>query len=92
MNLHVVGIDLGKTVFHLVGLDASGQMVVRKRCSLTQLLAFTAKLEVQLIGCQMGRTCSAVARAQILKGAVGSNTSPTVLLRSTRPSRGLRCS
>ncbi len=36
------GIDLGKTVFHLVGLDASGQMVVRKRCSRTQLLAFTA--------------------------------------------------
>ena len=46
----MLGIDLGKTVFHLVGLDASGQVVVRKRCSRTQLLAFTANLQVQLIG------------------------------------------
>src|SRR6202166_2368683 len=50
MKIHALGIDLGKTVFHLVGLDASGQVVVRKRCSRTQLLAFTANLEVQLIG------------------------------------------
>ena len=50
MKIHALGIDLGKTVFHLVGLDASGQVVVRKRCSRTQLLAFTANLQVGLIG------------------------------------------
>src|SRR5467141_3973653 len=50
MKIYALGIDLGKTVFHLVGLDASGQVVVRKRCSRTQLLAFTANLEVELIG------------------------------------------
>jgi transposase len=50
MKIHVLGIDLGKTVFHLVGLDQSGQVVVRKRCSRTQLLAFTSNLQVQLIG------------------------------------------
>ena len=50
MTLHVLGIDLGKTVFHLVGLDSSGRVVIRKRCSRTQLLAFTANLQVQLIG------------------------------------------
>jgi len=50
MKIYALGIDLGKTVFHLVGLDASGQVVVRKRCSRTQLLAFTANLQVQLIG------------------------------------------
>src|ERR1700757_4762265 len=50
MKIHALGIDLGKTVFHLVGLDASGQVVVRKRCSRTQLLTFTANLQVQLIG------------------------------------------
>ena len=32
MEIHVVGIDLGKTLFHLVGLDATGRVVVRKRC------------------------------------------------------------
>src|ERR1700674_6142491 len=50
MKLHVVGIDLGKTVFHLVGLDSAGRMVIRRRCSRTQLLAFTANLQGQLIG------------------------------------------
>jgi transposase len=50
MKIYALGIDLGKTVFHLVGLDASGRVVVRKRCSRTQLLAFTANLQVQLIG------------------------------------------
>ena len=37
MELHAIGIDLGKTLFHLVGLDSSGKVVVRKRCSRTQL-------------------------------------------------------
>ena len=26
MKLHVLGIDLGKTVFHLVGLDSTGRV------------------------------------------------------------------
>lgn len=50
MRLHVLGIDLGKTVFHLVGLDSTGRVAIRKRCSRTQLLAFTANLQVKLIG------------------------------------------
>jgi len=50
MKIHALGIDLGKTVFHLVGLDASGQVVIRKRCSRTQLLAFTTNVQAQLIG------------------------------------------
>jgi transposase len=50
MKIYALGIDLGKTVFHLVGLDSSGQVVVRKRCSRTQLLAFTGNLQVHLIG------------------------------------------
>jgi transposase len=50
MKLHALGIDLGKTVFHLVGLDSTGRVVIRKRCSRPQLLAFTANLQVQLIG------------------------------------------
>jgi hypothetical protein len=29
MKLHVVGIDLGKTVFHLVGLDSTGSPIIR---------------------------------------------------------------
>ena len=50
MDIHAIGIDLGKTMFHLVGVDSSGTVVVRKRCSRTQLLAYTANLRVHRIG------------------------------------------
>ena len=50
MELHTIGIDLGKTIFHLVGLNRRGEIVVRKKFSRTQLLHFTANLKVDLIG------------------------------------------
>jgi len=50
MELHTIGVDLGKTVFHLVGLNRLGEIVVRKKLSRPQLLRFTANLHVQLIG------------------------------------------
>jgi transposase len=50
MKLHVLGIDLGQTVFHLVGLDATGKAVIGKKCSRAQLLAFNANLQVELMG------------------------------------------
>ncbi len=50
MELHAIGIDLGKTVFHLVGLNLRGEVVVRKKFSRKQLLHFTANLQVELIG------------------------------------------
>ena len=50
MELHTIGIDLGKTVFHLVGLNLRGEVVVRKKFSRTQLLRFTANIHVAWIG------------------------------------------
>ena len=50
MNLHTIGIDLGKTVFHLVGLSHTGEVVVRKKFSRIQLLRFTANVQAHLIG------------------------------------------
>jgi len=50
MELHTIGIDLGKTVFHLVGLNLRGEVTVHKRFSRTQLLRFTANIHVELIG------------------------------------------
>src|SRR5580700_3066631 len=50
MELHTIGIDLGKTVFHLVGLDLRGEVVVRRKFSRKQLLHFAANLQVKLIG------------------------------------------
>ena len=50
MEIRTIGIDLGKTVFHLVGLNARGEVVVRKKCSRSQLLRFTSNLRECLIG------------------------------------------
>ena len=63
MKLQALGIDLGKTVFHLVGLDSSGRVVIRKRCSRPQLLAFTANLQVPLIGMEACRGAHFLGRA-----------------------------
>jgi transposase len=50
MQIHSVGIDLGKTTFHLVALGEAGKVVVRKKFSQRQLLAYTANLQTCLIG------------------------------------------
>lgn len=50
MKIHTIGIDLAKTVFHLVGLNAHGEVVVQTKCWRSQLLRFTSKLRVCLIG------------------------------------------
>src|SRR5258706_8689292 len=68
MKLQVLGIDLGKTVFHLVGLDSTGRVVIRKRCSRRQLLAFTANLQVQLIGMEACSGAHFLGRALREKG------------------------
>src|SRR5450631_3134660 len=50
MEIRTIGIDLGKTVFHFVAVNARGQVVVRRKGSRTQLLRFTANLPQCLIG------------------------------------------
>jgi transposase len=50
MQVHSVGIDLGKTTFHLVALGAVGKVLVRKKFTRKQLLAYTANMQTSLIG------------------------------------------
>ena len=50
MELDTIGIDLGKIVFHLVGVNRAGEVVVRRKFSRLQLLRFTANLRVRLVG------------------------------------------
>src|ERR1700733_16313246 len=50
MQIHSVGIDLGKTTFHLVALGAAGKVLLRKKFTQKQLLAYTANLQTSLIG------------------------------------------
>ncbi len=50
MQIHSVGIDLGKTTFHLVALGAAGKVLVRKKFTRNQLLAYTANMPASLVG------------------------------------------
>jgi transposase len=50
MHITSVGIDLGKTTFHLVALDEHGKVVERKKYSRKQLLAYMANLQSSLVG------------------------------------------
>src|SRR5262245_42828065 len=49
-KLSVVGIDSAKQVFHLVGMDEQGTILVRKRLYHAQVMAFSAQLPPTLIG------------------------------------------
>ena len=50
MNIASIGIDLGKTTFHLVALGERNKILLRKKFSRSQLLAYTANLPASLIG------------------------------------------
>ena len=50
MQIHSVGIDLGKTTFHLVALGDSGKVLLKKKFTQRQLITFTANLQTTLIG------------------------------------------
>jgi transposase len=50
MHIASIGIDLGKTTFHVVALDDHGKVIVRKKFSKSHLLAYMANLQSSLIG------------------------------------------
>jgi len=50
MQIRSVGIDLGKTTFHLVALGDNGKVVLKKKFTQKQLIAFTANMQTCLIG------------------------------------------
>ena len=50
MKIRSIGIDLGKTTFHLVALGAAGKVLVKKKFTQKQLLVYTANLQTSLIG------------------------------------------
>ena len=45
MKIVMLGIDLGKNLCSLAGLDETGAVVLRRRIKRASLLAFTAQLE-----------------------------------------------
>jgi transposase len=50
MHIASIGIDLGKNTFHLVAMGERSKVLLRKKFSRAQLLAYTANLPACLIG------------------------------------------
>lgn len=49
----VLGIDIAKLVFHVVGMDDTGHVVLRKRLVRSELLPFIAQLSPLRIGMEV---------------------------------------
>lgn len=63
-----IGLDLGKNVFQVHGVDASGEAVLRRRLRRSEVLRFFSKLEPATIGIEACATAHHWARAL---GALG---------------------
>jgi transposase len=68
MKVHVCGIDIGKTVFHLVVLSRAGHIVTKKRFSRKQLITFTVNMSSCLIGIEACPGAHFLARALLKQG------------------------
>ena len=55
MQITTIGLDLAKSVFQVHGVDATGQVVVRKSLRRSQMLPFFAKLPSSLVGMEAVR-------------------------------------
>lgn len=67
MRIASIGNGLGKTTFHLVALGERNEILLPKKFSRTQLLAYTANLPVSVIGlgaCAGARFVGAAPREQ----------------------------
>src|SRR4051812_12010047 len=68
MRINTVGIDIAKSVFHLVGLDERGAVLVRKKFSRVQLLVYTVNLKANVIGMEACSGAHFLARALMAQG------------------------
>ena len=65
MQIHSVGIDLGKTTFHQGALGATGKVLVKKKFTQRQLLIYTANMQTSLIGLEACSGAHFLGRARI---------------------------
>src|ERR1700760_3208836 len=68
MQITTVGLDLAKRVFQVHGVDASGEVVIRKALRRSQMLPFFAKLPPCLVGIEACGTSHYWARELIKLG------------------------
>jgi transposase len=68
MEITTIGLDLAKSVFQVHGVDATGQVVIRRSLRRAQMLAFFARLPSCLVGMEACGTSHYWARELIKLG------------------------
>jgi transposase len=68
MKITTIGLDLAKSIFQVHGVDATGEVVVRKSLRRAQMLPFFAKLPSCLVGIEACGTSHHWARELIKLG------------------------
>ena len=81
----IVGIDLGKNWFHVVGVDHSGATVFRKKLSRLQLAHFAAKTGAT--SSQVGVTVAAAFSPPPRRARPATRTAAAATVRASRPRR-----
>jgi transposase len=90
MEISTIGLDLAKSVFQVHGIDAAGNVLVRKALRRAQMLPFFSKHSPCLVGMEACGTSHHWARL----GAAGPSGSPDAagLRDAVRKARQKRCS
>ena len=68
MDISTLGIDLSKTIFHVIGFNTRGEIVLRRKFSRKQLLQFTANRQQLLIGMEACGSTHFLGRALQTQG------------------------
>ena len=71
MNMVVVGIDLGKNTCSLVGMDAAGRVVLRRRLRQGSLESFVCGLGPCIVAME---ACCSSPRANFCRAGLGGST------------------
>lgn len=95
MDVSTIGLDIAKSVFQVYGIDAAGQVVVRRQLRRRQLLGFFEKLAPCLVGIEACATAHHWGREIAALGhEVRLMPAHYVLYRATKilqPNAPLKC-
>jgi transposase len=104
-SITTIGLDIAKSVFQVHGVDAAGQVVVRRQLRRRHVLAFFEKLPPSLVGIEacasshhwsrelhaLGHTVRLMPPAYVKPTSSGRRTTSPTRRRFAKRSRGQAC-
>ena len=83
-----IGLDIAKSVFQVRGVDAAGQVAIRRQLKRRYLLTFFQKLPPCLVGieaCAFGRRVERCAIGCLMRAAMTRSRTASVLTNGRAP-------